>query len=1460
MHQYRFPTALAVALLTAAWLSLSSASAVNLNAAPPPDTAYPAQALDLANYRSASGRHKVRVEGIGGDALKTSTAARVLDYASFHVLEVDRATADRLLSSGGTANADAQNLVLLNTGALDTTSANAAELGTKSLVMTGSKQLHLVQFPGPIKPQWMTLLEATGVQVVTPIPSNAYLVYGDDRALNGVVGLATAGLLQWQAAYLPEYKLQPGTELPESATQLKSLALKPPVGPNDLYEVQLVRDFAVNALTETFLRDIAGSRPPRSRYEILSYVNLVVQIPAALLAEAAKRPDVVSIARYIEPTLLDERQNMIMAGNLTGNVPNAGNYLTTLANWGFTQSQFNTSGFVVDVTDGGVDRNPGAADPGIIPQDANSAPFNPRHFLLYEGGSKTAATRFYFKSRWGTGVTTDAGLGVGGHGQLNMSIVGGFVPDSFDPTNARVHRDTQGFRYGLGVAPFVRMGNSVIFDPGFTSPAYPAMLSDAYASSTRISSNSWGSSAFGRYTATAQAYDALVRDAQSGAAGNQQMIIVVAAGNSGPGAYTVGSPGTGKNVITVGATENVRSHSEANGGDAGNTAGTDGSGITDVGADSANDMATFSSRGPTSDGRRKPDIVAPGTHVTGISFVAASADALSPVNGLGAADAGFRADGVSAMPNKATVFANKFFPVLPAQRWYTTSSGTSHSTPAVAGAAALIYQQFLNNPAYLATNRTPPGSAPPSPALVKAFLANTARYMNGAGANDTLPSNNQGMGAVNLGTAFDSVQRIIRDQVTSDRFDASGQFRTFFATVTNASAPLRVTLAYTDVPGPTSGNAFINDLDLRVTVNGSTYLGNVFSGATSVTGGVADTRNNLESVFLPPGLAVGTTLTIQVRASNIAGVGDPTVAGNNQDFALVVYNATPASNQAALAFASRSLPTGDGFIEPNECNDLNVTLGNEGLLGATAINTTLATSSAGVTIAQAGSAYPNIAAGGTAANLTAFKVSTSSSVACSSIVNLTQTVNYTGGASPVSFPLSFIVGTPAIAFSQNFDAVAAPALPAGWTTAQTGTTPPVLWATTAANPDTAPNTAFTNGATTAASNSLISPAILLPASPTGAVLSFRHAWDFESVTNVLYDGGILELSTDFGATFNNVTSAAVGGIFTAGDYTGRISTGGFNPIEGQSAWGRAQTTFVTSTLVLPAALNAQTIRLRWRAGWDSSTAAADPNWRIDSISLQAGYTCGSGVGACVVPAPAPPSLVYLPAVSNAVGFIGVTVPGSAGNGNIAVTPTAGGGAGGAATSTITGCAVTGADAASFAGAGAVNLSFVGATNTAQNISLTCTSASSTRLATLSCNETRGGGSATVRTWPLSCPVGCSLDINGDLAVTADKDAVLLNRYLLGFRGASLIANVPLGAGRANAAAVEAFIGSATQFDVFARPVAMTDAFTEGLVLTRLMLGLPNGALFTGITLPTGAGFNTPATVRANVNARCGTNF
>ena len=136
--------------------------------------------------------------------------------------------------------------------------------------------------------------------------------------------------------------------------------------------------------------------------------------------------------------------------------------------------------------------------------------------------------------------------------------------------------------------------------------------------------------------------------------------------------------------------------------------------------------------------------------------------------------------------------SSEFFPA--GQQFYSASSGTSHSAPAVAGGAALVRQYFVNH-----------GLTPPSPAMTKAFLVNSARYMTGTGANDTLPSNSQGMGMMNLDTYFSQLAgpRILLDQRPGDLFTASGQLHTFTGTVADGGQPLRVTLAWTDAPGPT---------------------------------------------------------------------------------------------------------------------------------------------------------------------------------------------------------------------------------------------------------------------------------------------------------------------------------------------------------------------------------------------------------------------------------------------------------------------------------------------------------------------------------------------------------------------------------------------------------------------------------------------------------------------------------
>ncbi len=493
----------------------------------------------------------------------------------------------------------------------------------------------------------------------------------------------------------------------------------------------------------------------------------------------------------------------------------------------------------------------------------------------------------------GTASPSSSLKGCDGHGTLNAHILCGYDHGAGFP-----FADAGGYHYGLGVCPFARVGSSVIFDPyDFTFPIYSDLTSRAYANGARISNNSWtDGDTDGTYNLDAQEFDALVRDAQpdgsalAATSGNQELTIVFAAGNDGNAPGTISPPGTAKNVITVGGAENVQKF----GGD---NDGADLGGNTDSQADNANAMLQFSGRGPCDDGRQKPDLVAPAIHVSGGVIQAAKRGS------DGTADTCFADQSKDVIGIDGGSNGKFFFPAN--QQFYTASSGTSHSTPCVSGGCGLVRQYFINN-----------GWTPPSPAMSKAYLMNSARYLNGAGANDSLWSPSQGMGEMNLGTAFDGALRILRDELPSDTFTESGQTRVFSGVIVDTTKPFRVTLAWTDAPGSTTGAAYNNDLDLVVTVAGIAYKGNVFSGAFSTSGGAADTANNVESVFLPVGLSG--TFTVTVNATSINSVGVPNAAGDlNQDFALVIYNAGPVLTIPSPIIASplNALSTNSALVK-----------------------------------------------------------------------------------------------------------------------------------------------------------------------------------------------------------------------------------------------------------------------------------------------------------------------------------------------------------------------------------------------------------------------------------------------------------------------------------------------------------------------------------------------------------------
>jgi Subtilase family/Viral BACON domain len=768
-------------------------------------------------YLNRNRLHKLIISAKEGDIYdrlaRASAIRNEINYGSYKLVVVDEeAMGGRTaLEAMSVAPRDEQNMIVFNGYLIDTSNPQPLskelpedlKLSRMSGAVAGAaapgKGLYVIQFIGPVQDSWFKELERTGAEIITYAPHNAYVVFANERAAGELMKMkAQSQFVQWLGDYQPAYKLTPGLQAARQGDASRLIKVT----------VQVI-DNAEGAIKTGELR--ASARRYFGEHRVLKYRNLKLEIPVSQLAELAKSDEVFAIEEDAERVRLDEAQGQIVAGNLSGSAPSNSGYLFWLASKGFDGSQF--SSFAVNVVD-----------------DASSLkghPDLPDQRVAFEN-NPTNQPPFQL-----------------GHGFLNSHIIGGF-----NDNTGTAYEDANGFNYGLGIAPWARVGVTGIFGPDQASPT--SWEETAYGQGARISSNSWGlidpsdPSIFpppplARYDVNAQEYDRIVRDAQGGVPGNQQLAVVFSAANSGPSENTVGSPGSAKNVITVGASENVR------------VTGADGCGIDNSGADSANDIALFSSRGPVNpgggDGRVKPDIVAPGTHI--------QAGVPQSNNYIG------------------NTVCDRYFP--PGQTLYSWSSGTSHSAPAVAGAAALVYQDFLNKE-----------MEAPSPALIKAALMNSASYLTGEGAGDTLPSNSQGMGLVNLDRAFDGVPRLMTDQTRI--LGSSGETYEVTGTVASSNRPFRVTLAWTDAPGSTTGAPWVNDLDLEVTIAGQTHKGNVFSGPNSTAGGAADGKNNVESVFLPAGLSGEFLVT--VKATNIAGDGvpsndDPT----DQDFALVIYNA-----------------------------------------------------------------------------------------------------------------------------------------------------------------------------------------------------------------------------------------------------------------------------------------------------------------------------------------------------------------------------------------------------------------------------------------------------------------------------------------------------------------------------------------------------------------------------------------
>lgn len=714
--------------------------------------------------------------------------------------------------------------LLLQWGTIDTASAErqaesaSLQKSVKAKAMARgaeSRSAYMVQFDGVIQGEWRDWLEGA-TQVRGYVPENAYLVWA---TAGEMAEISAHEHVFWTGEWKSEYKT-PASVKAGVARRAAAKAAGDAADEGEWYQLGSFVDGGAEALAAR-LEGIGAE--VRSAFDRLEGCSAVAHLTDAQLAEVADWAETEWIERKGRARLFNDmacRTNMMAVTNVWKGTAQGGLGLTG-------------AGQIVAVADTGCDMG------------------------------STSNTHADFAGRilagfgWTNGVyrSTAPWKDVDSHG---THVCGSVLGDG-----AKSNGKYRGMAYG---AKLVMQGMQE--DLGGLPDNTGTMLAQAYTNGARIHSDSWG---YGSDYAGKYVYDSVYADGFMWT--NQNFLMVIAAGNDGadgdsdgvidPGSVT--APGTSKNCLCVGASENYRT----SGGYAARTYGA--TWLSDYpanpiksdkisGTNVPQGIVAFSGRGPTLDGRFKPDIVAPGSDIISVRSRAAS-------------DTGWGVN--SANTN------------------YLYMGGTSMATPLTSGAMALTRQWLVDRR----------GMTEPLAALMKAVVINGARDMTpgqyGTGTYQEVtgrPDRSQGFGHVNL---YDSLEpgagRFI--DLHTNKLASAGVNVTTNVTVGQAGGVYRLTLAWQDFPG-TSGatKTLVNDLDLTVTAPGGTvFYPNNF--------GRADHTNNVETIeFTASELG---TYAVKVQAYSVT----KTSPHGGQPYALVISGPTTEPPEETAPEFSRSTDT-----------------------------------------------------------------------------------------------------------------------------------------------------------------------------------------------------------------------------------------------------------------------------------------------------------------------------------------------------------------------------------------------------------------------------------------------------------------------------------------------------------------------------------------------------------------------
>lgn len=623
------------------------------------------------------------------------------------------------LTSGLHAQESEGSQVLrLQWGTFDPTRGDAAPpSGEFGLDNPAASRYQIVQFTGPVEESWKSDLAASGFEPLIYVPDNAFIV----RVAAGA-NLADAAALpfvRWIGAYYPAYKVSPN--LLDASTEAAEYAVAVDVLGFPGEDVDALAK-AIADLGATVVSATDDGWGPVLR----------VQLPSTAVADVAR----LEAVQWFEPVY-----PMKLANDVGRNIITVNTAWSRLAGQGVN---LYGNGQIVAVADTGLD----TGSLGTINQD-----FAGRVVATYPLGRP--------------GDWSD-------HNAHGTHVAGSVLGNGRNSgSNPATHSYASSF---AGAAPEARLVFQSLQDAQGGLGGIPSNLNSLftppYNDGARLHTNSWGGPTgiiggvyqYGGYTTSAQQVDQFTWS-------HKDMVVLFAAGNEGTdGNYngvvdpdSIGSPGTSKNSITVGASENQRSSGGFNPGGPcylwGNCWPNDYP-VDPIRSDRISDnpqgLAAFSSRGPTDDGRIKPEIVAPGTNIVSV-----------------------RSHGSGAGTGWGVYNSN-----------YIYEGGTSMATPLTAGATTLV-RQWLQSVRNV--------SNPPA-ALVKAVLLNGARNIApgqyGTGSTQEIPNsrpnNVTGWGRVDIANAV-VPESPLRIQLVNDTGGIStGQTKTYQFTINNALEALPV--------------------------------------------------------------------------------------------------------------------------------------------------------------------------------------------------------------------------------------------------------------------------------------------------------------------------------------------------------------------------------------------------------------------------------------------------------------------------------------------------------------------------------------------------------------------------------------------------------------------------------------------------------------------------------------------